>query len=291
MLPILNPWRPAIFDHPLPRRVFPGRTSWKLTMRKLLTLWIALAAVTLAALLVSASAQDQRSLLLLLNGPVAAGGGGGGGFSITLADKKPDTAGGSPITYNSGGNPSIGASNSNRVIVIEILARTGNALGATGVTVNGNAATQAPSAASLSNSMSTDIWYITEAAAGTTGLTTAPVVVTYSAASIRSEIAVYRIIPTTPTPTSAVNNKATSVTTLTSPGITIPSGGGLIACAAFRNTGAATWTGFSNDFDDQIAATNEATGMKSTTAGSSGYTITFAGSAQDIEMSVAAWGP
>jgi hypothetical protein len=28
MLQILNPWRPAIFDHPLPRRVFPGRMPW-----------------------------------------------------------------------------------------------------------------------------------------------------------------------------------------------------------------------------------------------------------------------
>jgi hypothetical protein len=30
--PNLNPWRPAIFDHPLPRRVFPGRTSWRPTV-------------------------------------------------------------------------------------------------------------------------------------------------------------------------------------------------------------------------------------------------------------------
>jgi hypothetical protein len=46
--------RPAIFDHPLPRRVFPGRTSWSLMMRKLLTLWIALAAIALASVLAHA---------------------------------------------------------------------------------------------------------------------------------------------------------------------------------------------------------------------------------------------
>jgi hypothetical protein len=49
---------PAIFDHPIPRRVFPGRTSWSLTMRKLLTLWIALAALLIAPV------HAQRSLLL-----------------------------------------------------------------------------------------------------------------------------------------------------------------------------------------------------------------------------------
>jgi hypothetical protein len=43
--PNFNPWRPAIFDHPFPRRVFPGRTSWRPAMRKLLTFLIALAAL------------------------------------------------------------------------------------------------------------------------------------------------------------------------------------------------------------------------------------------------------
>ena len=35
-------------DHPFPRRVFPGRTSWRPTMRKLLTFLIALAAIVFA---------------------------------------------------------------------------------------------------------------------------------------------------------------------------------------------------------------------------------------------------
>jgi hypothetical protein len=37
----LNPWRPAIFDHPLPRRAFPGRTSWSHMMKRLAALLLA----------------------------------------------------------------------------------------------------------------------------------------------------------------------------------------------------------------------------------------------------------
>jgi len=40
----LNPWRPAISDHPLPRPVFPSRRQ-ETCMRKLLTLWIVLVAI------------------------------------------------------------------------------------------------------------------------------------------------------------------------------------------------------------------------------------------------------
>jgi len=61
-----NPWRPAIFDHPLPRRVFPGRTPWDILMRKLLTFLIALAAI--AAVNLSAPSRAAGEIYLTLCG-------------------------------------------------------------------------------------------------------------------------------------------------------------------------------------------------------------------------------
>lgn len=216
------------------------------------------------------------------------------GISITFTDTKTDDNGGvnNPVTFNGGGNPSIGASDSQRVIVIEVMWRVDAATGLTGVTVNGNAATQISGAAAImTNGVSTDMWQITEAAAGTSGLTTAAVVVTFNETPLRAAIGVHRVLTSTPTPSTAANNQTASAQTLALGAITVPASGGSIACSLYRNAGTATWTGLSNDYDSGIVGIHDYTGTHSSAAGSVTYTVTFTGSANQLSMSAAAWGP
>src|SRR5690242_4037919 len=103
----------------------------------------------------------------------------GGTLSITNTDNRADNSGLATITYNAGGDPSIGAADSNRVVVVAIGARD-NTTTVSSVTIAGVSATQVSGAAGASGgSILTDIWY----ASVPTG-TTATVTIVYTGAPL-----------------------------------------------------------------------------------------------------------
>jgi hypothetical protein len=68
----LNLWRPAIFDHPQPRRVFSGRTSWRLHDAKTSKTSRRLLLAGLIASLIAVPAIVKAQVLFLAQRPGAA---------------------------------------------------------------------------------------------------------------------------------------------------------------------------------------------------------------------------
>ena len=224
-------------------------------------------------------------------------GGGGGGFSLTFTDTKTNSAGGSAITYNSGGDPSIGTADANRVVAVAIAARVNTTFTVSSVTIAGVSATQVSGAAATpGSSVCTDIWY----AAVPSG-TTATVVVTYAGTSVVSGIAVYRIITTTAAPSAGQNDFDVAFNNASSPlsrAITIPSGGGMIGSFIYSpasGSNTTTWAGgtITKDVDVNInstgrffSAANDVTDSGATTI----ETSVTGTAAVPAAMSLAAWG-
>lgn len=218
--------------------------------------------------------------------------GGGVAFSITNTSKKADTSGLSTITYNSGGNPSIGATNGgNRIIVITVSGR--NFISSPTCTVNGNAATRAGSR--FGGSGGAALFYISDSAAGTSALTSAAVVVTYGGGQAASEIGVYVVTTSTPsqTPTEADNANFSASTSIAAT-VTIPASGGGIAVVGIDDNGTATtttWTGMTPDYDDAVGAPDiQASGTHTTSTGSTTFTANF-GSKPDNFLVATSWAP
>lgn len=200
-------------------------------------------------------------------------------MSITLTDKKSDTSNTSVITYNSGGNPSIGPTNSgNRIIVITV---SGKAfISNPTCTVNGNAATLA--GARFGGNGGVALFYISDSTAGTSALTTAAVIVTYGGNQSTSEIGVYSVLTSSPSQTPAESDNAnfTSSTSIAAT-VTIPSNGGGIAVVTLNDNGTASsvsWTGMTADYNDALGVGPDIQASATNTAstGSTAFTANFA---------------
>lgn len=181
-----------------------------------------------------------------------AAGGGGGGFSLDWAGNLEDASGGTTVTYTS---VPIGSANASRVVGVGIWWRASSDSDTiTSMTVGGISATQTSgtySTRSDSGADLSDIWY----ASVPTG-TAATIVINYSASSSRSGVSTYRIITSTPTPSSAgfgIFGGGPPSTTATSGSITVPGGGAGFAIYGARNqSSATTWTNATGDYSANI---------------------------------------
>lgn len=216
-------------------------------------------------------------------------------FSLTYEDNRQDAGGvGATVTYNSGGDPSIGAADATRIVAIGISGRTPN-LTISSATIGGISATQVSGAGIVENSvMTSDIWY----AAVPTG-TTATVVVTWSGTPFDTGISTWSILGSTGTPTVGKNAGAASgpgaPASLSLPAYTVPSGGGSFAIYTNRDvaTPSNSWTNATQDY--AVLATRFFTGAHTTTTGSVTVTATDQDPVNDPSseavMSAVAFGP
>ena len=264
-------------------------------MHKLLRTYIvALHAAAMAMVMFPAFAWAGSMMLLGAGAPSAAA----VTFALAFTDTKDDTGGGTTVNY---GSASIGAADPNRVVPVVIMGRLGTPTTVTGVKIGGDAvcsggtsASQASGAAgTVAGILLSDIWY----ASVPTG-TTANICITYGSLTLESEIAVYRIITSTPTPTAASGTSSSSATSLNR-SIAIPAGGGLIGGLGIGGCGVATtWTSTgtapTRDLNTVSGCSGRALSAASDTAnaGSSPTTTAMWGSsATSLAMSVAAWKP
>lgn len=212
-------------------------------------------------------------------------------MSITLTDKKIDTVGGASITYNVGGNPSIGLSDPGRRIVIALSCT--NPTGITNCLVNGNAATNL---GTRFGNACASLWEITETAAGTAGLTSCSVQFNFAGSVIHSEIGVYSVITSNPaqTPGAANNALFISSSSISATLLNIPSDGGGIAVMAGDLNGSpnsTTWTGMTTDYDDNLGS-NFTEGSAAHTVsnfGSVTFTANFSSSMNQSFIVAASW--
>lgn len=226
--------------------------------------------------------------------PLAKSSGGGVAFSITNTDKKADTSSGTVITYNAGGNPSIGATNGGNRIIVITLSGQGFGGGITSCTVNGVAAT--PKGTRFDGVAGAAQFYISDSAAGTSALTSAAVVITYTGTVNSSEIGVYVVTTSTPSQTPLENDNANfAPATSIAATVTIPAGGGGIAVATLNDNGTATsvsWTGMTADYNDSVGGLNniQASGVHTTSTGSTTFTANFS-SVPDSFLVATSWAP
>lgn len=207
-------------------------------------------------------------------------------FSVTFIGNTEDTAATGLATVDYG-TVSIGTANPNRVVVVGVFARIDSSSPPVAVSIGGISATQAPSAfVAGGGSMESDIWY----ASVPTG-TTADIQVTWATSPYehRNGIAVYRVITSTPTPTTGANAQDPSATSIGTT-YTVPAGGAGINMASQQFGGALTFTNATLDFDQNASGGSEYAAAHNSIAGSVTVTLNAAGG-QQITMSSAAWGP
>jgi hypothetical protein len=205
-------------------------------MRKLLTLWIALAAIVFAAC--SPVQAQNGGMFNMGRGPFASG---GATFSIAFTQASQEASGGTTITYNCGSSCSFGASDPNRVIAVFIGARmtTNNTISS--VTIGGNSASLATGSVAQvgTNGENSAVYYFALGAGATTG----NVVVTYGAATARTCISIYRIVTSTPTPSaSGQNSNGSGSTSLALTAAKPASGGGLAGLFLSGTSAGVSWT-------------------------------------------------
>ena len=212
-------------------------------------------------------------------------------FSISWQDLKTDTSIATTVPY---GTVNIGAADANRVVAVAIFYRGSFTASVSAVTINGsiNASRVTGSASGNASNSFTDIWY-----ASVSSGTTATVTVTYDQNTARSAIEVYRVITSTPTPSSGNGTVNSPTQTTISQSITVPVGGGAIVFVANNGSNGATDVTFTNATADasslffnlgsnSIGKTAIVNGTGSVTVGGS-----VNGSANVMLESLAAWGP
>lgn len=225
---------------------------------------------------------------LKLRRPVVAA--GGTPFSLTwVSPIGTNTTPGTSFTFTS---QNIGAADATRIIAVGIGHGGTAGITVSSVTVGGNAATQATSAAGINpNGALTDIWYYADS--GALG-TSANIVVNLSGSQGRCAIAVYRAVGTGVAFSSANNAVATSGTTQ-SVTASIPAGGGAMAIVNVHTAGAAgTVTNGGNLTIDSngvaYGGTTIGAGNNIAASGSTAFTFNWTTSL-DNAMSVATFTP
>lgn len=225
----------------------------------------------------------------------------GSSFSITATATKIDTVGGTSVTYNSGGDPSIGTADANRIVVVAIFARLGATATVSGVTIdNGGGAVSmnrvSSAAATITASCCSDIFYLNV----TTG-TTATIAVTYNGSSLSSAIEVYSVITSTPSQTPTGNSSSNTSASALNQSLAIPSGGGLISVVGITaNPGAPSFTWSTSgssiveDADTGVGTRHFSAAHDTADAGTTPLitaTYTGGGGATNMCLSLVAFGP
>lgn len=209
-------------------------------------------------------------------------------FSITYVGSATNTTAGTSFSFNS---QAIGTADATRIVVVGIADAVTAAITVTGVTIAGNAATQATSAASDSGGGAlSDIWYL----AVPTG-TTANIVVSVSSSQTRAAIVVYSVTNSAGGFSSASNTASGPAVTTLGATATVPSGGGAIAVLNSHTSAAATTVtnGGNLTIDNNgTAFGNSAIGSGKNTTASGSTTFTFNWTtAADATVSVITFNP
>jgi hypothetical protein len=205
-------------------------------------------------------------------------------FSLTWLTNAEESSAGTVITYS---GLSFGAADPNRVVIVGIGARISTASNfVSSVTIGGIGATAVASTyatAGAANSQS--VLYQAAVPSGTSG----NVVVTYSVATVRTAITLYRLITGTPAATSGGSNFGSGVTIL-GVALTIPTGGKAAAFSYEAATAnAITWTNATLDFSAVNGGTSQYSSATTTTTGSVTVLSNY-GAASVATVSAAAWG-
>ena len=202
------------------------------------------------------------------------------------------------ITYNVGGDPSIGAADPLRIVAIATGGRMGSTLPPSAVTIAGITATMAPGAfVESGGAMQGSVWY----APVPTG-TTATVVVTWPVVPGGTQIFVYRIITHGPNPTTAATAAGPANAEAAPISYTVPTAGASLAAYFQRDSagsdGAVTWTNATADLNivnpdgrDVSAAHTTATGAVTVTAADpTGVAAGIASQGAESALVAVAWG-
>jgi hypothetical protein len=221
-------------------------------------------------------------------------------LSLAFTDSRTSATSATTQTFNTGGDPSIGAAAADRIVAVAVAQLATVAGQITGMTIGGITATLA------SGSAVTDAAPAVHAAiffaAVPTG-TTATVVVTFPAAGGCCGISVYRITGATPTPAASNTSSGASSTTALSTTLTVPVGGASINAYFNRNSmdsgSAITWTNASQDLYVEAGGAGSFSGdfgsASVTASGSVTVTATDTGAAGGTPsqccMTSVAWGP
>jgi hypothetical protein len=240
-----------------------------------------------------------RRLLLILAFLIASQVSAFAAFSLTNTDNRVDVIGGTTVTYNAGGDPSIGTANASRIVVVAMGGRVSSSSPVVSVSINGNAATHVSGASVTENTvMIADIWYL----AVPTG-TTATIAVTWPSNAFSSSIGVWSAIGSTGVPTVAVTASAATgpgaPAALSLPAMTVPVGGNALAMYGNRDWVAPSisWTNATLDYNVNASSVGggEYTGAHTTATGSVTITCTdqdpVTQSSTEAVMVGAAFGP
>lgn len=226
---------------------------------------------------------------------------GGVTFSLAWVAHQEVTVDTTTPTYSAIG---IGAANSNRVVAIAFGSRQTNSTDTvSSVRVHTPDMATDPTGVSATHVtgafqggaalVCTDVWYIQQSSLTTPTATTADIVVTWSASSLRSSLATYRIVTGTPTPSAS--NINTGVGTGLTQSITVPASGGALAIYINRapaTTADITWTNAVKDYTaPQIEGAGTATVGSATVSGTGSVNVTASISTGAVSdsMSLAAW--
>jgi trimeric autotransporter adhesin len=193
----------------------------------------------------------------------------------------------SPASFTS---VNFGTTSSKRVIAFVAVARAAGA--PTAATICGNVATLLSGTAAIdsTNEVTSAIFYFADAGScGTSGTVT----VTYSGGVVRSGIYVYSILTSTPTPASGNSVSSTSAVTGLTASLTVPSSGvGFVGIVNQQTGNTQSFTNASLDSSNALSgATNSSAAGHTTSTGSVSITGTSSGTANNMTMSMAAWGP
>jgi hypothetical protein len=215
---------------------------------------------------------------------------GGTPFSIANTAFVSDTSSQTSYTFNT---TAIGSADASRLVVIAAASRQAGSVGAaSGVTVNGNAATLVVSGASTGTTNTVDIYQYALA----TG-TTANIVITYPSAMARCGAGIYSVLgsngvaPSGGAVATSLNNSGSSSVPI-SGSVTVPSGGGSIILGVISGTPISfTETNYTEDYDNAVATFQVTTGRDTGTSGSRTYTITQSTIGNQPCGAFAAWSP
>lgn len=226
--------------------------------------------------------RGSRRLILRRNTPAVSG----TPFSIAYIGNATDVTATGTYTFTS---QNIGTADATRIVVVAIAAQAGSGFSVSSVTIAGNTATHAPSSGAQSTTGSgSDIWYL----AVPTG-TAATIVVTWSAPITRMAISIYNVFGSTAAFSSAANAVSSSNVNTLAQSATIPAGGGAITVTALHTStpGSITPTNLANDTSVAFGNSTTVPGKNTSSSGSTSMGQSWAGSATDVALSIATFGP
>jgi hypothetical protein len=207
------------------------------------------------------------------------------GASVAYESSQSESSTNSTVTYTA---LNFGTAASNRVLVVIACARAvvgGDISSVTFVTGSISASEVSGTFVNPNGQGLCSIWYAS-VPTGTSGNIT----VVYPGTTIRTAISVYQVLTSTPTPSAGTVTSLTSGTTVNK-SITVPSNGVGVVGLYYFGLGTMSFTNATLDNSATVASTNTFAVGHITGTGSVTVTGSTTGSANEIIMPLASWGP